>query len=333
MKMRKTIYLMTLATLLLAASACTQDDEPQVKKTKVTFIAHLPETLSLDSRAIGDGSKANLLYFWVYDENDVEYADLRRQNVEFDQTTNTSRVSAYLTPGHVYKFAFWAQHKDTQGYTAGASSIISINYNNALCNDELRDAFWGWIPDLYVTEAGEMEQNIVLTRRLAQLNVGISRRGYQNAVNAGVDLKEYDSKIVVTRTKVAGYTGFELKGGYTPDNRQYEKPSLTFDFAPMPDELLEAEGKKWVYLALNYFQPSVTQQFLVNVAMTLRHKTTGRTLYFEFPNIPVKGTERTNILIDDIIEYVDFDIVIDENFDNLDYNYDDKGNPLNNGGN
>ena len=318
MNLKELIYLMPLAALLFMTTACQQDEDPTLGKTKVTFIAHLPETY--DSRAIGDGSKANELYFWVYDEQDQEYVDLRRHGVEFDQTTNTSRVSAYLTPGHVYKFAFWAQRAGTTAYTPGASSLIPINYNG-LCNDELRDAFWGWIPDLEVNVAGELEQDIVLTRRLAQLNVGISPRGYQNAKTAGIDLKEYDSKITIQRNVVAAYTAFELKGGEPPyNNRRYQRPTITFDFAPMPDELLSAENKYWVYLALNYFQPSVAQQFLVNVTMVLRHRETGHLITFNFPNIPVRGTERTNILIDDIVEDVDFNVEIDENFDNMDYN-------------
>lgn len=326
MKTKHFFYCMAFVMMLLG-TACTQDDDPTAGKVKVTFIAHLPETI--DSRAIGDGSKANQLFFWVYDENDQEYADLRRQNVDFDQTTNTSRVSAYLTPGHVYKFAFWAQHKNTTGYDPGTSSQIKINYLDAKCNDELRDAFWGWIPNLYVDVAGEITQDIVLTRRLAQINVGISPQGYQAAKSAGIDLKEYDSWIQVTGSP-AGYTAFELRTGEANTARTYRAPIITFDYDAMPDELLRAEGKTWVYLALNYFQPRVAQQALVNVEMKLRHKVTGNILTFNFPNIPVKGTERTNILLDDIIEYVDFDIIIDENFDNLDNNIyiDQDGNQI-----
>lgn len=327
MKTKHFFYCMAFVMMLLG-TACTQEDDPTMGKVKVTFIAHLPETL--DSRAIGDGSKANQLFFWVYDENDQEYTDLRRQNVDFDQTTNTSRVSAYLTPGHVYKFAFWAQHKQTTGYVPGASSLIQIIYQNAKCNDELRDAFWGWIPNLYVDVAGEITQDIVLTRRLAQLNVGISPRGYQAAKNAGVDLKEYDSWIEISNSTAAGYTGFELRTGEANTSRAYRVNPITFDFDAMPNELLYAENKNWVYLALNYFQPRVAQKALVDVVMKLRHKVTGNMLTFNFPGIPVRGTERTNILLDDIIEYVDFDVIIDENFDNLDNNIyvDQDGNQI-----
>ena len=98
MNKKSILYLMTLAALFLLAS-CTQDDDPYAGKVKVTFIAHLPETLSLDSRAIGDGTKANELFFWVFDENNQEVLGMRQHNIAFDKNSNTASVSAYLTPG------------------------------------------------------------------------------------------------------------------------------------------------------------------------------------------------------------------------------------------
>ncbi len=81
MKFKQLTFLMALTALLLNTS-CTNDDDPYVGTVPVTFIAHLPETI--ESRAIGDGSKANELFFWVYDEDGHEYVELRQKNLEFD---------------------------------------------------------------------------------------------------------------------------------------------------------------------------------------------------------------------------------------------------------
>jgi hypothetical protein len=303
----------------------------------VTFIAPLPETLSLDSRAIGDGTKANELFFWVYDERNQEVNDMYQHNVQFNNNS-TATVSAYLTPGHVYKFAFWAQHKDIQCYDPHAALVdISYSEDHAVCNDELRDAFWGWIPDLYVDVAGEITQNIVLTRRLAQVNVGITENGFNNALAAGVDLRDYDSELFIEQAgaKPLAYTKFDVRqGNASLANVNYDIDFLRFWPAPMPDELLKIGKNKYFYLAMSYFQPDVLEETTGNVILMLHHKTNpNKVIEIDFSqlgsNIPTfRGTKRTNLILDGITTDVTFNVVIDENFDNLDYNYGPDGNPL-----
>lgn len=322
MKLKHFTLITALAALMLNTS-CASDDDPSVGKVKVTFLAHLPETI--ESRAIGDGSQANELFFWVYDENLREYVNLRQANLEFDKT-NTSTVTANLTPGHVYKFAFWAQHKSSTAYDPNNSDMVRVNYGQpgrpALCNDECRDAFYGWIDDLTVTTEGQITRNVTLTRKLTQLNVGISRQGAENARMAGIDLSEYDSEITIEQDPAVLFSAFNLtKGCEESSVANYKVKKVSFAKAPMPGELLNAQRKKYVYLALNYFLTTVKEESMVKVTMKLTHKTTGNVVGpFVFDNIPIKGADRTNILLDGITEDVGFSVVIDENFDNLEYN-------------
>lgn len=318
MKLKHLTLLTALAGLLLATASCAKDDDPMAGKVPVTFIAHLPETI--ESRAIGDGSKANELFFWVYDENMREYVELRQANLQFDKT-NTSTVTANLTPGHVYKFAFWAQRKSTTAYDPNNSDMVRVVYNPAECNDEMRDAFYGWIDDLTVTAEGQITREVVLTRKLTQLNIGISQRGAELARQAGVDLSEYDSEVTLTKNPAVIFNAFSLTKGIEESSvNTYKVRRVNFKKAPMPDELLNAERKKWVYLALNYFLTTVNEQSMVDVNLKLIHKTNGNVIELNFPNIPIKGNDRTNILIDALTEDVDFNVVIDDNFDNLDNN-------------
>jgi hypothetical protein len=319
MKFKQLTFLMALTALLLNTS-CTNDDDPYVGTVPVTFIAHLPETI--ESRAIGDGSKANELFFWVYDEDGHEYVELRQKNLEFDQT-NTSRVTAHLIPGHTYKFAFWAQSRGNSAYDPDNSNIVQLYYEGAKCNDELRDAFYGWIPNLTVSAEGNVTQDIILTRRLAQLNVGLSLDGYENARAAGFDMEDFESEITVSNEYAAAYSGFNLTtGGPELSDWSYEVPEILFAKAPHPTERLNAEEKEWEYLALNYFLPTVDDYTLVTVTMKLTHKTDPTKVLgpFTYPNIKVKGHERTNILINSITSPTIFRVIIDENFDNLDNN-------------
>ena len=329
MNKKKIIYLLALAALLFAATACQQEDDPTVGKAKVTFIAELPELPEhLDSRAIGDGDYANELFLWVYDEEGREIQGLRQRNINFQG--NVAYVSVYLTPGHTYSFAFWAQHKGITTYVPG-SSVIQMNYR-VKCNDETRDAFWNWIPDLEVSVAGEITQNIILVRRLSQVNAGITRLGYLDAKAAGVDLKDYDSELRLASPNDAplAYTLFDVVTGkpITNDEDGWVY-NLKFTKNAMPNEPLNAPGGPYMYLALSYFQPLVDVYTMGDATLILHHKLGLKPdITYTWSNATFKGNYRTNLLIRSLTDGVKFDVIIDQNFANQDNNLDIDGNPI-----
>lgn len=82
-----------LAIMLMARglASCSSNAEPEPapeKTVEVTFKAQLPSRI--DARAIADGTKANELFFYVYDENNNNIAALNRHNVAFDPTGEAS---------------------------------------------------------------------------------------------------------------------------------------------------------------------------------------------------------------------------------------------------
>ena len=233
MNTRKILYLTMLIAMLLGTTACQQEDDPTLGKVKVTFIAELPDLPErIDSRAIGDGDYANELFLWVYDDEGREIPGLRQRNIGFQG--KIARVTVYLTPGHTYGFAFWAQHKDILSYVPG-NSLINMYYN-VNCNDETRDAFWNWIPNLEVTEAGEITQDIILVRRLSQVNCGITLDAYLEAKRAGVDLKNYDSELILESTSEQPIAYKKTANGMGQASIQY------FRLTEISEE--EARGKK-----------------------------------------------------------------------------------------
>ena len=329
MNTRKILYLTMLIAMLLGTTACQQEDDPTVGKVKVTFIAELPDLPEhLDSRAIGDGDYANELFLWVYDDEGREIQGLRQRNIGFQG--KIARVTVYLTPGHTYGFAFWAQHKDILSYVPG-NSLIDMYYD-VDCNDETRDAFWNWIPNLEVGEAGEITQDIILVRRLSQVNCGITLDAYLEAKRAGVDLKDYDSELILESTseQPIAYNWFNVVDGkpITYDNDHMQK-ELDFAKSPMPNERLHAGGDYYMYLALSYFQPLVDKFSLANATLVLHHKLGLKPdITYTWPNSRFKGNYRTNLLIRSLTESVQFDVIIDQNFANKDYNYGPDGNPI-----
>ena len=329
MNTRKILYLTMLIAMLLGTTACQQEDDPTVGKVKVTFIAELPDLPErIDSRAIGDGDYANELFLWVYDDEGREIQGLRQRNIGFQG--KIARVTVYLTPGHTYGFAFWAQHKDILSYVPG-NSLIEMYYD-VDCNDETRDAFWNWIPNLEVGEAGEITQDIILVRRLSQVNCGITLEAYQEAKRAGVDLKDYDSELILESTsgEPIAYDWFNVVDG-KPITYDYDHMRWDLDFAksPMPNEPLRVGNDSYRYLALSYFQPLVDKFSLANATLVLHHKLGLKPdITYTWPNSRFKGNYRTNLLIRSLTESVKFDVIIDQNFANQDYNYDTDGNPL-----
>jgi hypothetical protein len=329
MKTRKILHLMTLVSMLLVATACQQEDDPTVGKAKVTFVAELPDLPEhLDSRAIGDGDYANELFLWVYDDEGREIPGLRQNNVNF--RGKYAYVTVYLTPGHTYGFAFWAQHKGLLSYVPG-NSLIEMYYD-VNCNDETRDAFWNWIPNLAVNEAGEITQNIVLVRRLSQVNCGITLLAYQEAKRAGVDLRDYDSELILESNSAApiAYNWFNVVDGQ-PVTNDWDRMTWEMDFAesPMPNEPLRVGNDSYMYLALSYFQPLVDSFTLGNATLVLHHKLGLKPdITYTWPNSRFKGNYRTNLLIRSLAEDVKFDVIIDQNFANQENNVDTDGNPL-----
>ena len=329
MNKKKILYLLSLAAMLFTATACQQEEDPTVGKVKVTFIAELPDLPEhLDSRAIGDGDYANELFLWVYDDEGREIQGLRQRNIGFQG--KIARVTVYLTPGHTYGFAFWAQHKDLLSYVPG-NSLIDMYYR-VNCNDETRDAFWNWIPNLEVSTAGEITQDIILVRRLAQVNCGITLDAYQEAKRAGVDLKDYDSELKLNSTsdEPIAYNWFNVVAGQPiVGDDDHEEWDLDFKKAPMPNEPLRVGTKSYMYLALNYFQPLVDEFSLADATLVLHHKYGLKPdVTYKWPNSSFKGNYRTNLLIRSLTEDVKFDVIIDQNFANQDYNYDTDGNPI-----
>lgn len=331
MKLKHLTLLTALAGLLLATASCAKDDDPMAgDKVMVTFRAELPG--AIESRYIGDGKKADELFFWVYDENNHELTNLRRHNISFDNTGHAT-VQVPLTPGHKYSFAFWAQNKDCKAYDPYNSNHIGIDYwgdenVKVLANDELRDAFYAVEKNILVSTEGELaERTITLRRPFSQLNYGISASAFQAMKNAGVDLTGAKARVYVSKA----YTKFGLLEGdpiETDDNWTY----VTFEFNlnNIPNELLtnvwyedpDGEGsgyRNYIWLSFNYFLTTLQSQSLIDTWIEIETADGQVIGPFEFSSKGVQGNKRTNIVTDFMTEDATFNVIIDNNFDDYDH--------------
>ncbi|MBR1804412.1 MAG: hypothetical protein IJ775_05870 [Muribaculaceae bacterium] len=331
MKQTKIFCMMALAAMTLLGTSCAKDEPTALggDKVMVEFTAQLPGYI--DSRAIGDGKKANELFFWVYDENHMELRELHQHNIAFNNN-GTATVQVPLTPGHKYSFAFWAQHKDCKVYDTSNSDVINIDYfgdddNLVLSNDDYRDAFYAQAKDIMVSNENEMVQRkITLRRPFAQLNYGISHDqigdAFQAMKDAGVDLTGAKTFVYVSKA----YMHFGLLEGKPVNTYDYADVFFELNLNDIPNHLLKdvwwqdpddpdsGEYRDYVWLAFNYFLTSMEGE---NIDTYIEIKLADGTKLgpFEFNNVAVIANNRTNIVSDFMLEDAKFNVVIDQNFD------------------
>jgi len=326
--MKHLTVLLSLAALLMVSSCAKEEPNgTSGDKVIVKYTAQLPGYI--DSRAIGDGELADELFFWVFDESNHELTALRQHNISFNNQGQAS-VEVPLTPGHAYSFAFWAQNKNCKVYDPNNSNYISIDYYGnegpIVANDDLRDAFYALEKDITVSADGEMvERTITLHRPFAQLNYGISPTAFGAVKDAGVDLTDAKAKVYVSKAFIK--FGL-LEGEPIEQSDNWEEVEFEFNIMPngIPNDLLRRvwseEEERYIdyyWLSFNYFLTTVSQSSLIDTSIEIE-TADGRVFGpYEFGNKTVQGNHRTNILSDFFTEDANFNVVIDQNFDDYDH--------------
>ena len=324
-----------VASLLLATSSCSSEEEliPSGKNEGVEVNFQLALDDGSSSRAAdhdvkdddyGKGKRVNNVIAAVY-SGGQEIKSLRQSENEIDQTDLTCKVTFRLIEGQTYDFVFWAERTGTGYYDTEDLTAIKVNYKDETnkdfkANDEDRDAFTAVRKGLTIKNGG-MQENIVLTRPFAQLNIASTDADHDIAEAAGFGCDVLSSKVII-------------KGLYDTYNAYTETPTgsvdVVFDLAKVPasaNEVLknvkgktDAEGKNYVgYLAMNYFLADKDQS--QNVDVVARFKSSQSTVPVEIsvPNVPVQRNYRTNIIGNILTEQAVFNIIIDPNFKEPDY--------------
>ena len=304
----KSIKYLAAAALALLAVGCNKEsvtEVPDGQMVDVTFTAALPGEIA--TKAIGDGMTAKNLYVSVY-ENDADKTKLPLdQTAKFTDLKTTVKFS--LVKGKTYNFVFWAQAKEGAPYDITDLKNIKVSYDNAVANDETRDAFYATRKELKVN--GALTETIKLYRPFAQVNFGTA--DYAEAVAAG--LKPVRS--VFTATSVASvFDTFEAEG-------KVEKDNVTFTEAALPGETLVTKDGDYTWMTMNYIIPAGKQgeKHISNVTAEFLSDA-GESVKVSAPQAPVQNNYRTNILGNLLTSQVIFNIEIVPIFDEPDNDID-----------
>ena len=306
--MKKQLSKLAIFALLLSTASCADEkfvDELAGGETTVTFNAQLPT--GLQTRVAGDGQTATTLSYAVYEKGKTTPLITNEDEVTFENRQAT--VSLRLAAGKTYDFLFWADsygEGDTENpYTVNFDAqTLTVDYENALSNEEARDAFFG---NATVTVKGAVSENIILKRPFAQLNIGTDDMA--DAKASGLNTEALQSSV-----KVSGiFSGMNLMTGIPDPSTSTE---VTFGLNDIPEEKFTVEGNEFDYLALNYLLVS-DQKGLVNCEFTYTDGATTETRTID--NVPVQRNYRTNIFGSLLTGSVDLGITIDPDFDTPDY--------------
>ena len=314
--MRKVLSFFVLAGVLLASSCSLKEDFRGNDSDFATLSFTVGEPGVSATRAIGDGTSVDALYYAVYDDKGNFIADLAGNKVG---TTFPTTVEITLAKGQTYKIAFWAQDKDCGAYSFGQYGDIKNIYIDyaGLNNDESRDAFFKTIDHKVV---GDIALDVTLERPFAQINLGVTQEDWDNAAKAGIYVAQ--SKLVINNAA----TELNLFNGQV--NRI---TPLTYDFANIPTQTLEVDYNKdgvkeaYKYLSLSYILVADQGQTaneegmfgaesaLVNATFSLT--TNKAPLEVKVDNLPVQRNWRTNVIGEVLTGDIKFNIDVDPIFD------------------
>lgn len=331
--MKKLFYpLFAFATLAMTNTSCSDEMENATNPNEAQVSFNIQLESAVGSRAVGDGTTATQLQYYVYKagENAIgDELDKLRGTATFENLNAT--VTLTLVKGQTYNFLFWAQSADGGNYysVAPETGIVTIDYTKTpAANNEKRDAFFKVRKDLKIT--GPVNETIVLKRPFAQINVGTTIGSLKDAATAEVNITKSSFIVKDAATKLNTYSGAATDGkavSYTMAN------IIESNKTDKVGDLKDVAGKNYEYLAMNYIlvgdekDDNTDDKYgvgenkqLVNAEFEIYDDEDASINKFEIPNVPVQRNWRTNIIGDIMNETVTFNVVIDPKFDN-DHNY------------
>lgn len=308
----KSLAICALAALTFASCQKENADGNMDDQSSVVSI-NLTSPL-MGTKAFADGNTVNVVHVHVYKvgaNGELTYIDRGTDGTvtpsqDVRMSNGSATYSTRLVTGQTYTFVFWADYIDNNGnshYTYDPDTkTIAVNYDNAACNDETRDAFYAVLPEVKIT--GAYSQSVSLKRPFAQVNFGVTTEDYNAAVAAGVTV----NGAAVKFTKAAN--AINLLNGTTSGD-----VIATFRTAPSPSETLNAAGTTYKYVAMNYVLVGKDTKTLSDITLTLdaTGAASGKPEY-TYTSIPLQGNYRTNIVGDLFTSPANINITVDSNF-------------------
>ena len=285
------------AILALFATSCQNDLDSAVNAGKTSAVSFSVATPEMATRAYSDGTTATVLQYAVYDAEGVHLPDLNGITTINMSTT----IDLQLTTGDSYTILFWAAAENAPYEFDPASKIVTVDYTNAICNDEKRDAFFAR-HDFRVN--GAQTENVYLKRPFAQLN--IATNDYAASKSAG-----YEPTLSAVTVKNI-YSTLNLFDGSVGGAGE-----VTYDYSAIPtEETFPIAG--YDYLSMNYLLVAKDKE-VIEVEFGYKEEATEAKTRI-VGSVPVQRNYRTNIFGQLLTSFVGINVMIVPDYDGY-YNY------------
>ena len=291
--MKKRILIGMMAAAMVLAPSCQNDLDLAQNAGEAAVVTFSVGTPEIATRSFSDGQTATVLQYAVYDAEGNELKDLTVTDAEIHGSTT---VNLQLTTGNTYSVIFWAAAENAP-YTVDLNAkTMTVDYTNAVSNDENRDAFYKYHT---FTVSGAQTETIELKRPFAQLNVG---------TNDFTASKKAGYAPAYSYVKVPVSTVLNLVDGTVDAAAEVE-----FALAAIPaGETFPVSG--YEYISMNYLLVAadkevvdVTFGYSENAQTVEKTRTVG--------SVPVQRNHRTNIYGQLLTSDVDVNVEIEPDYD------------------
>ena len=312
--MKKLLYCAAALAGLFFAASCQQDNlEPVQEGTAVSFTVEAPA--ALQTKSIADGLNVNELIYEVWLTETL--GDLTKNAQKLYQATadmavengvNKATLTLDLVNDQKFTVLFWAQVKEAGAYDTDELTEVTYAKSEYNANDESLAAFYAvaYVNDCqHVTKAGAATgSQVTLYRPFAQLNLGTLNTS--TAYKVALVESEVNVKNVNTVFNVA-----------TSAATQPEE--MTFKMAAVPTDpaILTVNGASYEYAGMNYMfaGDNVTVEYDIVTSLNGGMEATVNNIVTE---VPLKENYRTNIIGNLLTSKVDYEIVVDADFNEPD---------------
>lgn len=296
----KNIFKLFAVTALagFAAASCTNEKLGVSEGNEATVNFAVTSPL-LGTKAIADGYTVDKVACYIYDETGNHIAALDK--VE-NMSGGKANFSATLVTGKTYNFLFWAYKDGVKGYTVDAGNkTLTVDYNDALANDENRDAFYSYVASYKVIS--DKTEDIKLKRPFAQVNFLITTDEWDAAVKAGVTVSKTGIK-VGEAANVLNFTDGSATGS----------AEVVFAANNIPEETngMTISGVSYRYLSTTYVLAGKSQSSLHGITLIKDGLPDANIIV---PNAPLQANWRTNIFGNLLTSTANFSIVVEPGFE------------------
>ena len=295
--MKKRILIGMMAAAMVLAPSCQNDLDLAQNAGEAAVVTFSVGTPEIATRSFSDGQTATVLQYAVYDAAGNELKDLTVTDAEIHGSTT---VNLQLTTGNTYSVIFWAAAENAPYTVDFSAKTMTVDYTNAVSNDENRDAFYKYHT---FTVSGAQTETIELKRPFAQLNVG---------TNDFTASKKAGYAPAYSYVKVPVSTVLNLVDGTVDAAAEVE-----FALAAIPaGETFPVSG--YEYISMNYLLVAadkevvdVTFGYSENAQTVEKTRTVG--------SVPVQRNHRTNIYGQLLTSDVDVNVKIEPDYDEPSY--------------